>query len=154
MLHVGIDALDKIGSFNTQIKTDRNGGVFAYGYATSGSVLKTPYFLLWHGSGYAATALAASTKGQIGVAIAAIASGCVGWFQIRGFCSDVQGAATKLKGSFGHAVYFSAAGVAASASAFIGIDSQFAVLAEDVGGGASTTANMWLIGRDSNSPLA
>jgi len=154
MLHVGIDALDKIGSFNTQIKTDRNGGVFAYGYATSGATLKKPYFLLFHGSGYAATALAGSTQGMVGVALAAVVSGCVGWFQIRGFCSDVQGAATKLKGSYGHAVYFSAAGVAASTSAFIGIDSQFAILAEDIGGGASTTANMWLMGRETSTPLA
>ena len=154
MLHVGIDALDKIGSFNTQIKTDRNGGVFAYGYATSGATLKKPYFLLFHGSGYAATALAASTAGMIGVALAAVVSGCVGWFQIRGFCSDVQGVATKFQGSYGHSVYASAGGAAASASAFIGIDSQFAVLAEDVGGGASTTANLWLLGLDPCIPLA
>lgn len=154
MEFVGMDGADVVGSFNTQYKTDRSGKAYVYGYAESAGVLGTPYFLLWAGSTYAATAIAASTVGLVGVPPGAIASGCVGWYQVRGFCSDLQCGGTKIDGSFGHAVYCSAAGVACSDTAFTGEDEQFAVLAEDCGGGGSTTANVWLRGNVHTTPLA
>lgn len=140
----------------SKVKTrfEDGGKVFIYAYNESALVLKTPYFILPDGSQYAATALAASYAGYIGVAEAAVDAGSYGWVQIRGFCSDVQGAATKLKGSYGHSVYFSAAGVAASASAFMGLSEQWAVICEDIGGGASTTVNLWILGNEGATPLA
>lgn len=147
MIHIGMDGADVVGSFNTQIKTDRSGKAYVYAYAVGGAALKTPKALLWMGSGYAATALNTGMNARVGIPGAVIASGCVGWFQIRGFCSDVQGAATSFSGSFGHAVYWGGAtGLGASASAWVNVPSQVAVLAEDVGGGGSTTANLWLVG--------
>ena len=155
MLFSGNDFIDADASFDTRMRAEPQGKLFIKAYFESAGVLKTPYFIFFAGSGYAATSCAAAShKGLIGVAQEAVDASASAWVQIRGFCSDVQGAATKLKGSFGHAVYFSAAGVAASASAFVGIDSQWAVLSEDVGGGGSTTAHMWLIGNMNASPLA
>jgi len=154
MLHVGTDRLDVIGSFNFQTKESRDGRVYIYALATGAAALLVPRFVQFKGSTYEATELQASYTGRVGVPIAAIASGCMGWFQIRGFCSNVQGAGSALKGSFGHAVYCSAAGVAASDGTYTGKREQFAILAEDVGGDASTTANMWLLGRDDITPLA
>jgi len=154
MLFSGNDFIDADASFDTRMRAEPGGKLFVKAYFESAGVLKTPYFILPSGSGYAATGLAASTVGIVGVAQEAVDASASAWIQIRGFCSDVQCAATKMKGSFGHAVYFSALGVAASASAFVGIDSQFAVLSEDCGSGGSTTAHMWLVGNVRATPLA
>ena len=152
MLHVGNDTLDKIGSFNTQIKTDRNGGVFVYAISSGGAVVGQPYPLLFKGSCYSATDLSASYKARIGIPPAALTSGCAGWFQIRGLVTGAQGAATSFNGSFGHAVYWGGAtGLGAADSAYQALLHQVGILVEDVGGGGSTTANIWLTGKRSQS---
>ena len=154
MLHTGMDGADAVGSFNTQIKTDRSGKAYVNAYATSGGVIDTPYVLLWHGSGYAATALGTGIRGKIGIPGETVGSGSLAWYQVRGFASDVQGAATSFTaGSFGHAIYWGGAtGLGCSASAYVGVASQVGILMEDLGAGAnSTTANIWLTGAECTS---
>ena len=149
MLFSGNDFIDTASSFDTAVKAGTDGKMFVRAYATSGAGLKTPQMVLWHGSGYAATALAAGARAHVGVPEEAIASGCVGWIQVRGYASNVQGAATSLTaGSFGHAIYWGGAtGIGCSASAYVGVASQIGVLMEDLGAAAnSTTANIWLNG--------
>ena len=73
--------------------------MFLKAYATSGMVANTPYAIQWGGSGYTATILAASIYGYVGVPEGsnAVASGCEGWVQIRGYVEGVQcGAADVL----------------------------------------------------------
>jgi len=147
MLFSGNDFIDTSSSFDTVVKTDEKGKMFLRAYATSGAVANTPYAILFHGSGYAATALNTGINAHIGVANEAIGSGSIGWLQVRGFCSDVQGAATSFGGSYGHAVYWGGAtGLGCSSSAYVGVASQVGVMMSDVGGGGSTTADIWLDG--------
>jgi hypothetical protein len=148
MLIVGTDYIDTDSSFDTAIKAESGKGkLFVRAYATSGIALKTPAALLFTGSGYQATALAASLYARVGVAPEAIASGCTGWVQMRGFVSNVQAAATSLTGSVGHEIYWAGAtGLGCSSSSYIGQSGCVALLAEDKSGGGSTTANMFLLG--------
>jgi len=148
MLFTGNDFVDTSSSFDTAMKAGSNGALFVRAYATSGALMGVPKPILWHGSGYAATALHASIRGVLGIANDTVASGCVGWFQIRGYVADAQGGATCFAGSYGHAVYWGGAtGLGCSSSAFTGISHMVAIMAEDVGGGSSTTANIYLIGK-------
>ena len=130
MLFTGNDALDVIGSFNTQFKTDRAGAVFVYAIASGAAAVGTPHPILFKGSGYAATALSASIRGVLGLPQETVPSGCVGWFQIRGYFADAQGGATCFGGSYGHAVYWGGAtGLGCSSSAFTGISHMVAIMA-------------------------
>jgi len=90
----------------------------------------------------------ASLQAALGIPEKTVASGCVGWFTIRGYVPDAQGAATSFLGSYGHAVYWGGAtGIGCSASAWNGVASQIGILMEDLGAAAgSTTANIWLTG--------
>ena len=149
MLLVGSDFIDNDASFNTQLKRE-GAKVFVQTYATSGMVADTPYAVQFMGSGYNATALAASIYAYVGVHKdgEALASGCVGWVQIRGNVENVQAAATSVTGSVGHAVYWAGAtGLGASSSANTGNPTvMVGVLTDDHSGGGSTTINMYLCG--------
>jgi len=155
MIFTGNDFIQYSDPYSKVKSRMKEGGkVFIYAYNESALVLKTPYFVLPDGSQYAATAVAASIRGYIGVAEAAADAGSFGWVQIRGYCSDVQCAVANIAGSQGHAIFASGANVVCTDTAFTGLDSQFAVLMEDCGGGASTTANMWLVGDFEITPAA
>lgn len=138
------------GTFAANLKSDGGGAIAVKVYATSGCVAKTPYWVTYRypesGSHYMqATGLNASVKGLIGVASAAITSGCVGWVTIRGPVTDAAGAATSFTGSTGHSVYWGGAtGIGATGSAFHGLIHQVGFLLEDTS--SSTTANIFLVG--------
>lgn len=132
-------------SFNTTFRSG-NGKAFVQAYAAGGMVADTPYAIQYAGSGYNATILAASIWAYVGVPDRVTASGCVGWVQIRGERDGVQCGTTDCLGSQGHSVFWGAAALGVSSSAFQGLTHQVGVLLEDLGGGASTTANMFLTG--------
>ena len=150
MLMVGADFINTSGSFDTLMRADEGGKLYVKTYATSGMSLKTPVMLNFRGSGFAATAVGASMYGYVGVPEIAIASGCVGWAQIRGFTSNVQAASTsEWTGSVGHAIYPLATtfGLGATTSAYVGNQDigQCGVLMTSTYN-ASTTANIFLTG--------
>lgn len=140
------DNINNGSSFNTNFRAG-NGKAFVQAYATSGMVADTPYMIQFAGSGYTATILAASNYAYVGVPERVVASGCVGWVQVRGRRDGVQGGAGDYMGSQGHAVFWGAAALGASTSAYSGLLHQVGVLLEDLGGGACTTANLYLLGR-------
>lgn len=142
-----VDNIDNNASFNSQMRAG-NGNVSLRAYATSGMVADTPYAVQWMGSGYNATILAASIYAYVGVPEGgkAVASGCMGWVQVRGYRTGVQGGTTDFMGSQGHSIFWGAAALGASTSAYQGLLHQVGVLMEDLGGGASTTANIYLTG--------
>ena len=152
MMFTGNDGLDVIGSFNTQFKTDRAGGVFIYAQASGAAAVGLPKPMFFRGSGYVATDMHASARTVIGIPPVAITSGCAGWFQIRGKVTGAQGATASFNGSYGHAVYWGGAtGIGATDSQYNGALHQIGFLVEDVGGGGSTTADIWLEGRIAQS---
>jgi len=142
-----LDNINTQGSFDINM---RSGGpkVSVKAYATSGMVANTPYMVQFAGSGYNASILAASNYAYVGVHEGgkALASGCTGWVQIRGPVDDVQFGTADASGSQGHAVFWGAAAVGASSSAFEGLHKvgQIGVLLESVD--ESTTANLYLTG--------
>jgi len=140
-----VDNINTNGDINTRFRAG-NGKVFVEAYATSGMVADTPYAIQFGGSGYTATILAASIYAYVGVPESVTASGCVGWVQIRGERDGVQGGTTDFKGSQGHAIFWGAAALGASTSAYAGLKHQVGILLEDLGGGGSTTANIYLTG--------
>jgi len=150
MLLVGSDYIDNDSSFNTVMRKDGD-RVFVKAYATSGAAANTPKYILWSGSCFAATAVVASAYGYIGVVqdANAIASGCVGWVQIRGLVSDCQAyAAAGFTGSVGHSVFIlgTTVGLGATGSAYVGNPDigQCGVLAQYAN--SSTTADIFLTG--------
>jgi len=122
MLLMGSDFIDNNASFNTQMK--RNGpNIYLWAYAASGTDENSPALIQHMGSGYNATALAASLMGFIGVpeGTQSVGAGSWAWYQIRGKVEDVQGAATSFTGSVGHGIYYGAAtGLGATGSSYIG----------------------------------
>lgn len=150
MFFVDTDFVEVDGTFSANIKSDGAGRIVCKVYATSGCVLGTPYRVAYayttSGNGWLQPhVLDASEKGLVGIASAAIASGCEGWITVRGPVTGAQGAATSLTGSIGHAVYWGGAtGIGATGSAFQGLVHQIGVLAEYVN--ESTTANIFLTG--------
>ncbi len=148
MMIVGSDFIDNNTSFNTAMKHD-GPNVFIQAYATSGIVANTPMAIQFMGSGYNATVLIASIYGYVGVPEdgAALASGCVGWVQIAGKASDVQGADTSFSGSVGHNVYWAGGtGLGATVSGNVGNQDigQVGVLLEETDD--STTGLIFLTG--------
>ncbi len=139
--------IDTNSSFNVH---QRAGGpnVYVEAYATSGMVANTPYMIQHMGSGYSATILAASNYAYVGFPDggAALASGCVGWVQIRGQVNDAQCGAADMKGSVGHSVFWGAAALGASTSVNEGLHTvgQIGVLLEEAD--ASTTTDIYLTG--------
>ena len=133
-------------SFNISMRAGAS-KVFVEAYATSGMVANTPYAISFAGSGYNATVLVASIYAVPGVPERAVASGCMGWVQIRGNVEGVQASAAESTGSVGHTVFWTAAAIAASTSANRGYHQlgQIGVLTKAAA--ASTTLNMWLFGR-------
>ena len=148
MMLVGSDFIDNNASFTTQLK--RNGpNVFIYAFAAAGVSANTPAAIQHMGSGYNATALAASNYGYVGVpeGTQSVSAGSWGWFQIRGKVTDAQGAATSLTGSVGHNVYWAGAtGLGATTSGNVGNQAigQVGVLLEETS--SSTTGNIYLTG--------
>lgn len=146
MLLVGHDFIDNNASFNTRLKRD-GAKVFLQAYATSGAVANTPYAVQFMGSGYNATTLVASVYAYVGVHDdGALASGSVGWFQIKGPVEGIQASAAESTGSVGHALFWTAAAIAASSSANQNLYTagQIGVLTEAAA--ASTTLNVYLFG--------
>lgn len=117
---------------------------FVRAYCGSAIAANTPVYTLPMGSGLFCTALAASTYGVVGVANDAITSASWGWIQVEGKCSDVQCGAGDCLGSVGHAVFWGAAALGASTSAYLGVLSQVGILLEEVN--ASTTCTIYLTG--------
>lgn len=136
-------------SFDVAVRKQQD-KLYVRAYAAGGIVANTPMVVAFAGSGFAATVFAASTMGWVGVPEdgTALASGCVGWVQIRGNVEDVQCPAQSITGSIGHGVYWAGAtGLGASSSAYAGLSGQVAMLTGDATGySASTTANMFLLG--------
>jgi hypothetical protein len=85
-------------------KYDADGSIWVMAYPTAGATKKNPYSINYSQHGWTATAIAdvatVSTFEYIGVAKATYASGIFGWFQIGGYCSDVEGlvSATTTRG--------------------------------------------------------
>ena len=140
-------------SFNTNMRAGDEGKVFVETYATSGMVADTPYMVQWGGSGYNASILAASNYAYIGVHEdgKALASGCVGWTQIRGRVNNVQGSIANCSAEQGHGVAWVAAAFVASSSIVQGLYTvgQVGVFlegSEATTANASTTMDVWLNG--------
>ncbi|KKK48024.1 hypothetical protein LCGC14_3149310, partial [marine sediment metagenome] len=90
-----------------------------------------------------------SLKGLVGVASAAIASGCIGWVTVRGLVDDASSpASVDFTGSIGDAVFFAGtSGLGASSSTYLGAVHQIGFLAEDLSTvGATNQANIFLTG--------
>ena len=85
---------------------------------------------------------------MIGVASAAIASGCVGWVTVRGVVEDASSPATvEFTGSIGHAVFFTdSSGLGASSSAYLGAMHQCGFLIEEAT--ATLAINIFLTGNE------
>jgi hypothetical protein len=144
-LIVGMDFIDNSGTYGPTAKKGADGAFFVKALALSGTAADTPTLIQQDASVLAATALAASIRGTVGVPEAAVATGSVGWYQIRGRRDNVQGAAGSFTGSVGHAVYWAGAtGLGANSSANSGLASNVGVLIEGVS--SSTTANIYLFG--------
>jgi len=134
MMLVGSDFIDNNASFNTQMK--RNGpSLFVRAYAASGTDENTPVAIQFMGSGYNATALAASIYAYVGVpeGTQSVGAGSWGWYQIRGPVNDVQ-ATTDSIGSVGHAITWEVGTLFASTSAYQGLDTkgQIGVLTTEI----------------------
>jgi hypothetical protein len=143
-----LDNINNSASFDVDMRSG-NGKVFLKAYATSGMVANTPMMVQFSGSGYSASILAASNYAYVGVPEGSnsVASGCVGWVQIRGFVSGVQFGTGDLLGSQGHSVFWGAAALGASTSLYEGLEHQVGVLMEDTAAGtSSTTGDIFLVG--------
>ena len=154
MFFTGTDMIEGDGAaatFHALIKSQGNGQVVAETYATSGMTAKRPYVMTYQyttsGNGwFQPLAISASNKGLVGIASAAIASGCMGWVTVRGQVLNASSPATvQMNGSMGHAVYWAgASGLAASSSAYIGALHQIGFLIEEAT--ATYAANIFLTG--------
>jgi len=139
-------------SFNTSFRSG-NGKAFVQAYAESGIVANTPMLIQFGGSGYVATLISACTneQGWCGVPERVLASGCVGWVQVRGQVDGTQSPISSFyTGSVGHAVIMgataTAGGLHATGGANTGnqIAGQVGVLLEETNN--STTGNIYLTG--------
>jgi len=130
-----------------KLKSGGAGKLFVQCYASSGASLgvhlKHVYSTAYEGFFSTAT-IAASVVGLYGYCADDIASGCVGWAQIRGPVDNAQAAAASFTGSLGHGVYFTATGIGATTTTYVGAPSQVAILREYVN--ESTTANIYIVG--------
>lgn len=150
MFFAGTDHFESGGSYSATIKSDNAGRILAYVYATSGMLTKTLYhigqFYTTDGSCWLQPYTVGSKTGLVGIASAAIASGCVGWVTIRGPVSGASASATvEFTGSIGHAVFFAdASGMGASSSAYNGLPHQIGFLMEEAT--ATLAADIFLTG--------
>ena len=146
--------IETASSFNTTMRSG-DGNVFVQAYAAGGIVANTPMLAQWAGSGFAATVISACTA-ECGYCCypkdgTALASGCVGWVQIRGKILEVQSDwATGYTGSVGHVVVMGATATAGGLYATTGantgnpITGEVGVLLEEAN--ASLTTTVWLTG--------
>jgi hypothetical protein len=150
MLIVGADRIDNHNSFNTLMKRE-GPNVFIQVYVANGIAANMPVAVTWKGSNYAAGSMNdASQRAYIGIprASAAIASGCIGWVQIRGKVENVQAASDNWTGSVGHAIHWlsSTTGLGATSSEYNGDPGlQLGYLLTSTYS-ASTTADIFLSG--------
>jgi len=140
--------IDTDSSYNTAMRAG-DGKVFIQAYAENGITANEPRLVQWGGSGFVATSISAT--GQLGFCGypqegKALASGCVGWVQIRGKIEEVQGfVATAFTGSVGHAVVMGATATARGLHATSGANTgnpavgQVGVLLEAASGSLTTT---------------
>ena len=149
MLLMGTDYINNDASFNLLMK--RNGpSVFLKALAATGVDENTPCMIQFGGSGYSATAIAASNVCYVGVpeGTQSVGVGSWGWFQITGPVDDVQGDTASFTGSIGHAVYWAGAtGLGATSSGYVGASpsvGRIGTLRASVSGG--TTADIFLVG--------
>ncbi len=148
MIFVGTDAFEGNAStyLSPMLKSAGGGKVQVMTYASQGAskgvLMNYNYSTSYEG--WNATALAASVKGVFGYAESSIASGCQGWVTIRGPVDNAQAAAASFTGSLGHGVYFTATGIGATTTTYVGAPSQVAILREYVN--ESTTANIYIVG--------
>jgi len=155
--HFSVDFFESdagTASFNTTIKSGGNGKIYVKAYAPDGVLANAAAFLKYkEGSTYLATQLQASVIGPIGVAEEVVASGCVGWIQIRGHASNVQFGTADASGSQGNAVFWGNAALGASSSAAMGLLHQVGVvIGTELNG--STTGDIFLWGRFDRTPQA
>jgi hypothetical protein len=148
MMLIGQDYVDNNNSFTSVLK--RNGpDVFVYAFASAGVAANTPCMIQHMGSGFNATALAASNRAIVGVpeGTQAVSAGSWGWFQIRGAVEDVQASAAEASGEAGHSVAWTAGVLYGSSSAYIGNVEigQVGVFTAEANG--STSINIFLTGQ-------
>lgn len=139
-------------TFGVSLKSGGNGQVFVKVYATSGMIAKNVYIIeqnyttadsYWMQPRVIATNPSA---GLLGIPNTVVASGCVGWVQVRGPVSAASFATASQTGEVGHAVFWaSASGLKSTGSAYIGAVHQVGVLLEEIAGGNS--ANIYLSGK-------
>jgi len=152
MFFVNSDFHEDGATFSANIKSGGDGKVFVKVYATSGMVAKSPYRIDY---GYTTNtgavwlqpqALATNPMvGLIGIPSGAVASGCVGWVQVRGPVLDVSFAVASQTGSIGDAVsWASAAGLKATSSTYIGAVHQVGILLAEATG--TNTGDILLVG--------
>jgi hypothetical protein len=147
----GTDFIDNDASFNTQLRKGPGGAIYVQAVVADAAAANTPVAVRQNGSTYYATALAAS-EGYAYVGVekdgAAIASGCVGWIQIRGAASGVQAGAADVLCSQGHSIFWGAAALGASTSAYTMSHSsgQIGFSLADYGAGGCTTITMYFAG--------
>jgi len=147
MMIVGSDFIDNNTSFTSTLK--RNGAkVFVRAWAENGTDENTPVAIQFMGSGYNATALAASIYAYVGVpeGTQSVGAGSWGWYQIRGPVVDVQASIAEASGEAGHAVAWTAAVLYGSSSAYQGRYDigQIGVFTSEADG--STSMNLYLLG--------
>jgi hypothetical protein len=158
MINVGIDMLPDAlnGSFNTAAKYNPTGGKLYVKAVTNDALTSNEVaMVIMAGSTYLATAPEVSVKGYIGFAADAIASGCVGWVQVRGEVSNCVTAAGSFTGSVGDAVTWGAtasAGLHANSSTFHTLDQHVGFLLQEAT--ATTSTKLFLVGKLSNSTTA
>jgi hypothetical protein len=155
MFFTGTDNFEGDGAsatFHAVIKSGTNGKQWVRVYATSGCVDQVPYICRYNyttsGNGWFQPAALATNPaaGLLGIPSGAIASGCVGWLQVRGACT-CTGAAASFTGSIGHAVYWGGAtGLGATGSAYVGAQHQVGFLLDEYGGGGTNVADIFLTG--------
>lgn len=153
MFFTGTDYFEGDGAaatFHALIKSGGNGKLFVRVFASAGCSKRSPFRVDYnHASGtlhMGAKALATNpARGLVGIPAASIGVGSYGWIQVRGECT-----ATGLQGSFtgsiGHAVYWGAADLGATASAYVGAEHQVGFLLTEYGGGGSNVGHMYLTG--------
>jgi len=151
MLHVNTDFTPDAlaASFNTGMKVDPTGSkIYVQAYTNDGLTSNEVAMVIYDGSSYLATAPEVSVRAYIGFMAAALASGCLGWAQIRGVVSNCVTAAGSFTGSVGHAVSWGAtasAGLHASDSFYQTLDHQVGWLVQAAT--ATTSTKLFLAGR-------
>lgn len=147
MIFSGTDMFEGDSTFSQGLKSGANGALYARVYCTSGMLTKSPYILksvyatgvgMWYGAA-SLTGFGDSWTGLIGIASGAIASGCMGWAQIRGVVENATSpTSVDFVGSIGHAIYWGgASGLGCTTSVYTGDPTEVGML---IAGSSDATA--------------